>query len=73
MLPNGIVVAYALIQKRENVETLLFSGLGFSLSVTDLQPFTVYEFRVQANTSAGSGLSQWTRIKTPEDGKRDTF
>lgn len=68
-LPNGIVVGYGLHQKSGSGETVLFSGMGFSFTVTNLQPFTVYEFRVNASTVAGSGFSEWTRIITFEDGK----
>ena len=68
-LPNGIVVGYGLIQKTGSAESLLFSGMGFSLTITNLQPFTVYEFRVNATTVAGSGFSEWTQARTLEDGK----
>lgn len=68
-LPNGIVFGYGLIQKTGGAETLLFNGMGFSFTVTNLQPFTVYEFRVNASTIAGSGFSEWTEVTTLEDGK----
>lgn len=68
-LPNGIVVGYGLLQKTGSDETVLFSGMGFNFTVTNLQPFTDYEFRVNASTVAGSGLSEWTQVKTFEDGK----
>lgn len=68
-LPNGIIVGYGLIQKSGGAETLLFNGMGFSSTVTNLQPFTVYEFRVNASTIEGSGFSEWTEVMTLEDGK----
>ena len=68
-LPNGIVVGYGLIQKTGGTETVLFSGKRFNFTVTNLQPFTVYEFRVNASTVAGSGFSEWTQVTTLEDGK----
>lgn len=68
-LPNGNIVSYRLHQKSGNMETILFSGLGFSLTVANLRPFTVYEFRVNASTIAGSEFSEWSRITTLEDGK----
>lgn len=68
-LPNGIIVGYGLIQKTGGAETLLFNGMGFSFTVTNLQPFTVYEFRVNASTIAGSGFSEWAEVTTLEDGK----
>ena len=68
-LPNGIVLGYGLHQKTGNAETVLFSGMGFSYTVTDLQPFTVYEYRVNASTAAGTGFSEWTQVTTYEDGK----
>lgn len=68
-MPNGIVLGYGLHQKRGGVETVLFRGIGFSFTVTSLQPFTVYEFRVSANTTAGSGFSEWSQVTTFEDGK----
>ena len=68
-LPNGIVVGYGLIQKTGGTETVLFSGMGFNFTVTNLHPFTVYEFRVNATTAAGSGFSEWTQVTTLEDGK----
>ena len=73
-LPNGRVVSYELNRRSERgVETLLFTGLGFSFTVSGLEPFTDYEFRVEARTSAGSGSSNWTPIKTFEDGKFETL
>ena len=73
-LPNGRVISYELNRRNERgVETLLFTGLGFSFTVTGLEPFTDYEFRVKASTSAGSGSSDWTPIKTFEDGKFETL
>ena len=68
-LPNGIVIGYGLIQKTRGAETVLFTGMGFIFTVTNLQPFTVYEFRVNATTAAGSGFSEWTRVTTLEDSK----
>ena len=68
-LSNGIVVGYGLIQKTGGAESVLFSGMGFNFAVANLQPFTVYEFRVNATTAAGSGFSEWTQVTTLEDGK----
>ena len=66
-LPNGIIIGYGLHQS--GVPTVLFSGLGFNFTVTNLQPFTIYEFRVNASTIAGSGFSPWSQASTFEDGK----
>lgn len=68
-LPNGIVLGYGLHQKSGGVETVLFSGAGFSFTVNNLQPYTVYQFRVNASTVAGSGFSEWTQVTTLEDGR----
>ncbi|XP_052056319.1 usherin [Apodemus sylvaticus] len=40
---------------------------SLSYEVTDLQPFTVYEFRVVATNSFGSAFSAWTALMTTED------
>lgn len=73
-LPNGRLVSYELNRRGERgVERLLFTGLGFNFTVTGLEPFTDYEFRVKASTSAGSGSSDWTPIKTFEDGEFETL
>lgn len=45
---------------------LLFSGLGFAVSVTTLSPFTVYNFQVIAINSAGNVSSIFTRRTTNE-------
>ena len=68
-LPNGIVISYGLHQKSNGGEKVLFSGMGFSFTVTNLKPFTVYEFRVNASTVAGSGFSEYTQVTTFEDGE----
>ena len=68
-LPNGIILRYGLHQKSGDEETVLFSGVGFSFTVTNLQPYTEYEFRVNASTIAGSGFSEWSLVRTFEDGK----
>ena len=72
-LPNGIVLGYGLHQKTDGSETLRFSGMGFNFTVTGLDPFTDYQFRVNASTVAGSGFSEWTLVKTSEDGKSYLF
>ena len=72
-LPNGIVLGYGLHQKTDSSETLRFSGMGFNFTVTGLDPFTDYQFRVNASTVAGSGFSEWTLVKTSEDGKSYLF
>ncbi|XP_032771366.1 usherin [Rattus rattus] len=38
-----------------------------SYEVTDLQPFTVYEFRLVATNGFGSAYSDWTPLMTTED------
>ncbi|GAB1285872.1 Usherin [Apodemus speciosus] len=40
---------------------------SLSYKVTDLQPFTVYEFRVVATNGFGSAYSAWTALMTTED------
>ncbi|XP_028616049.1 usherin isoform X2 [Grammomys surdaster] len=40
---------------------------SLSYEVTDLQPFTVYEFRLVATNGFGSAYSAWTPLMTTED------
>lgn len=36
---------------------------------TNVQPFTVYQYRVEASNSAGSVISNYSSILSQEDGK----
>ena len=72
-LPNGIILGYELRQRAVGGETVVFRGIHFTLTVTDLSPFTVYEYRVNARTIAGSGFSPWAQVQTFEDSKLRVF
>lgn len=72
--PNGVLVRYEIRQRSSP-----FSGNGvlienvssnvLSVIVTDLQPFTEYEFSVSSFTIIGGTQSNWTRENTLEIGK----
>ena len=71
--PNGIILSYTVFQRE-----LPFEGVGLqitaventarSLVVTELQPFTRYQFRVESHTEPGGTLSEWSEGRTGEAG-----
>ncbi|XP_048585709.1 usherin isoform X2 [Nematostella vectensis] len=65
-LPNGVLLGYELRQKSGDLETVVYRGNGLEKLVTDLKPYTLYQFRINANTSAGPGFGNWTSVVTDE-------
>ena len=68
-ISHGLIIQYRLILVAvggEATEEEVFRGLAFSYVVTNLQPFTVYSFVVQACTSGGCGPSDPSQVETAE-------
>lgn len=68
-ISHGVIVQYRLILVEaagQTTEEEVFRGLAFSYVVTNLQPFTVYAFVVQACTSGGCGPSDPSQVETAE-------
>ena len=66
---NGDISRYELvivIVGGEPTEEIVFSGIAFSATVSDLRPFTVYSFVVRACTSGGCGSSEAAEVRTDE-------
>lgn len=66
---HGTIIQYRLILVGvggEATEEEVFRGLALSYIVTNLQPFTVYSFVVQACTSGGCGPSDPSQVETAE-------
>ena len=61
LVPNGNITEYRLIVNG----TVVFNGLQFTLVVTNLSPFTIYEFQLIACTST-CGTSERTIATTQE-------
>ncbi len=70
--PNGNITVYRVLQRQETgpddttitTPEVIFSGLAFQTSVSDLRPFTSYSFQVVAENGAGNVTSIPTRIAT---------
>lgn len=64
--PNGVITEYRILQRRDSSDspTVIFAGLAFQLSVSDLRPFTTYSFQVEAENAAGNVTSIATRVTT---------
>ena len=60
---NGVIVNYTLFK-----DSLLpvYVGLDFSFTLTNLDPWTIYQFRVQACTSRGCVVSDFASVRTLE-------
>ena len=72
--PNGVVIQYEVRQREipfmgSGVFLANVSGDVFAFTVTDLRPFTVYEFSVVAYTAGGGTQSEWQNETTGEAGK----
>lgn len=68
-VPNGVVTRYELVIVAVEglpMELIVFSGLAFSTTVSDLSPFTEYTFVLRACTSGGCGPSEPTQVLTGE-------
>ena len=65
--PNGNITEYQLILYEPDEEGIvIFSGIAFSISVTNLRPFTMYRYQVVAINGAGNRTSVVTMATTQE-------
>ena len=66
--PNGNVTEYQLLQYDSDDEeaVVVFAGIGFMFSVSNLQPFTTYYYQVVAINGAGNTTSVLTMATTQE-------
>ena len=65
--PNGNITEYQLILYEPDEEGIvIFSGIAFSISVTNLRPFTMYRYQVVAINGAGNRTSVVTMATTLE-------
>lgn len=68
--PNGDIIRYELLRVTRGTtgdivgETIEFSGSDFTATVSNLLPFTFYEFRVRACTAGGCGSSEPAQVQT---------
>jgi len=63
-MPNGVIVAYRLIVNRTLTQTILPPADVFAVS--NLSPFTQYEFAIEACTTPGCTASEGVAIQTGE-------
>ena len=68
---NGIIIFYEIrrISAASGERSVVNVGLQFSHSMTDMEPYTKYEFQVAASTTGGKTWSKVTEIRTSEDSK----
>lgn len=64
--PNGNITDYRILQRQQPSDppVTIFSGLAFSLTISNLLPFTSYSFQVVAENGAGNVTSIPTMIVT---------
>ena len=62
--PNGIILRYILTLTTNG--TVLFNGIGFSLQLNGLQPFTNYSFTLVVCNSIGCPQGGTVLVQTPE-------
>ena len=72
--PNGVIIGYEVFRRispftGQGVSIASLSVNELSVSITELNAFTEYEFAVSAATVVGATLSQFVRITTLESGK----
>ena len=60
--PNGQIINYTLVQDG----VIIFAGLQFNYTVTNLQPFTEYSYAIQACTEQGCSTSSQSTARTTE-------
>ena len=66
---NGIIIFYEIrrINPASGERSIVNVSLQFSHSMTDMEPYTKYEFQVAASTTGGKTWSDVTEIRTLED------
>ncbi|XP_041469805.1 usherin-like [Lytechinus variegatus] len=66
-LPNGVIQGYSILLT--GVTEPIYQGgpEDFQFTHTDLDPYTVYEYRLEACTSAGCSLSDPVSVRTMQD------
>ena len=68
--PNGDIIRYELLRITRGTtgdivgEVVEFSGSDFTAMVSNLMPFTLYEFLVRACTAGGCGSSEPAQVQT---------
>ena len=62
--PNGLILSYVLTLTTNG--TVLFDGIGFSMQLNNLHPFTNYSFSLSACNSVGCTSGGTTSAQTPE-------
>ena len=62
--PNGVILSYLL--KLTTNGTVLFDGIGLSLQLGSLQPFTNYSLALAVCNSVGCTTGNVTLVQTPE-------
>lgn len=72
--PNGVILGYEVFRREspftgQGVSIENLSANELSVSITELNAFTEYEFAVSAATVAGATLSEFVRITTLEAGE----
>ena len=63
---HGTVSTYVLVMETDSGNVEVFEGDAFSYIVTDLRPYTVYSFFIQACTTGGCGSSNSSRVETAQ-------
>lgn len=49
---------------------IIFSGLAIEREITNLSPYTAYEFQIQVENDAGfAGGIEWVRAETKSSGR----
>ena len=65
-ISHGTVSTYILIMETDSGNLEVFEGDMFTYTVTNLTPYTVYSFFIQACTTGGCGSSNSSQVQTDQ-------
>ncbi len=78
--PNGIIQTYTIERKRMGspfMSTVIIqpatSPKQYLDQSNDIDPYTVYKYRIIASTSAGNGYSPWAQVTTKSSRKQHHY
>ena len=72
---NGVIIYYEIMRVNPGSggRNIVNVSLQFSLLMTDMEPYTKYEFRVAASTAGGKTWSNITEVRTLPDSKSHCY
>lgn len=65
-ISHGTISTYVLVMETDSGNLEVFEGDTFTYTVTNLRPYTIYSFFIQACTTGGCGSSNSSQVETAQ-------